>query len=750
LFSPSCSEKSGLTEISSSRKTEKAIKKSIWFEEMNPIKYRGLFYLMIIVLLGNLSSLTGLILHPDIHYFDVEHFIVGSTTCLFTLPIFIVLECYLRKHQEIKVEKEITYERIVRYGWQLASIWTIIVFASLAWNITLHKQRTTTIALAEASMVLNENLMLYNWAKSQPGVFVPVGAKAQKNPYLKDIADHRAITDSGKPLTLVNPEHLIRQICEIRPTDGPGPYSRLTSLDPLRPENAPDPWEAAALKSFEDGNDDLHTVVEVDGEKYLRLMRPMLAKPGCLECHPPQQGYRHGDIRGGISVSVPMAPLFAMSKQDIFTFLMAHGTLWFLGLMGTFLGVNRLSESIRAREHAEIRVQSIIENMFEGLITLNENWRIESCNSAASKMFGYSRVEMLGRHIGTLVKASADEKQTEVAEQVDTPLLAKVMGTPIELIGERKDGTHFALEISLSEMFSGPKHLFIAMARDITERIKSNEALLESQARIIKQEKLASLGTMVAGIAHEINNPSQAISFSMEGLKVNIEYVKKLIKGLKKYLEAESPQLAEKRDVIRRLMNELDMNLVLEGIDDIANRNIKSIERIDHIVKSTKRMAHREEVFSPCDLNTIISDAVVLTHNQVKYDLEIVKNLAPNLPPFQGLAQEMGQVFMNLIMNARDAIKEKGLSKREGRINISTSYNIKKKFIEARFEDNGIGIKKEFINKVFDPFFTTKDVNSGTGLGLNLCHRIVDSHGGQIIVKSEAGRGACFTVRLFV
>jgi len=299
-------------------------------------------------------------------------------------------------------------------------------------------------------------------------------------------------------------------------------------------------------------------------------------------------------------------------------------------------------------------------------------------------------------------------------------------------------------------MFRGPKHLFIAMVRDITERNMAKDALLESQARIIKQEKLASLGTMVAGIAHEINNPSQAISFSMDGLKMNMEYVKKLIIELQKYLEAEPAQPAEERKRIKRLMAELDMDLVLEGIDDIASRNIQSVERIDHIVKSTKRMAHSEEVFSSCDLNTIVSDAVVLTHNQVKYDLEIVMNLAPHLPPFQGLAQEMGQVFMNLIMNARDAIKEKGLSKKEGRIVISTTHNAKRKCIEARFEDNGIGINKEIINKIFDPFFTTKDIGSGTGLGLNLCHRIIDTHGGEIVVESEAGKGACFTVRLFV
>jgi signal transduction histidine kinase len=141
---------------------------------------------------------------------------------------------------------------------------------------------------------------------------------------------------------------------------------------------------------------------------------------------------------------------------------------------------------------------------------------------------------------------------------------------------------------------------------------------------------------------------------------------------------------------------------------------------------------------------------VVLTHNQVKYDLEIVKNLAPDLPSFQGLAQELGQVFMNLIMNARDAIKEKGLSKKEGRIIISTYRNRKKKCIEARFEDNGVGIKPEYINKIFDPFFTTKDIGSGTGLGLNLCHRIIDTHGGEIFVDSKPGKGACFTVRLYV
>ena len=125
---------------------------------------------------------------------------------------------------------------------------------------------------------------------------------------------------------------------------------------------------------------------------------------------------------------------------------------------------------------------------------------------------------------------------------------------------------------------------------------------------------------------------------------MNIEYVKKMISEVKKFTKVEPNKLVEEREQLNHLMDELDMDLVMEGINDIASRNIQSVERIDHIVKSTKRMAHSEEVFSSCDLNTIVNDAVVLTHNQVKYDLEIIQNLSPHLPPFQGLAQEMGQV----------------------------------------------------------------------------------------------------------
>ena len=255
---------------------------------------------------------------------------------------------------------------------------------------------------------------------------------------------------------------------------------------------------------------------------------------------------------------------------------------------------------------------------------------------------------------------------------------------------------------------------------------------------------------MVAGIAHEINNPAQAIGFSMEGLKMNAGYVKRFLTELKTCFDDDSEDLVQKREHLMALVEELDMDLVMDDIDDIAERNIESVVRISKIIKSTKRMAHFEDDFTDADLNTIVTDAVTLTHNQVKYDMSIQLDLAPDLPTFQGMPQELGQVFINLIINARDALKEKKLPKNEALLLVSTGFNPKARQLEASFKDNGVGMSEETVSKIFDPFFTTKGFGVGTGLGLNLSHMIVEAHGGWIKVESERGKGTTFTVLISI
>ena len=638
--------------------------------------------------------------------------------------------------------------KLIPFVWGLAVVWvvmgTLITAASLVWNINRQKNETIQLATIEASTVYEKDLIYHRWATQHDGVFVPITENTQPNPYLTHIPGAKVTTTSGEELTLVNPEYMIRQVYGMQTKDS-GPIEHITSLDPVRPENSADPWETKALESFDRGEPKAVSVENIGGESYLRYMRPMITEKGCLKCHA-VQGYEVGDIRGGISVAIPLAPLMAIAKEHIFFTTAAHIIFWFLGMAGIFLGTYWLTLTIRDREKMESRTRSIIDNMLDGLITLDENKKIKTFNPAATRLFGYDQEEVIGKNIYTLFRLPDKYKKMKGGDDYREEDFILVTNTPYELIGCQKNGTQFPCEISLSESRQRENYLTIAMVRDLTERKKAEKTLRDSQEYLIKQEKLASLGTMVAGIAHEINNPAQAIGFSMEGLKMNAEYVKKFLKELKKCFTDEKQDLVEKRNQLMEMVEDLDLDLVLDDIDDIAERNIESVIRINKIIKSTKRMAHFEDNFTETDLNSIVNDAVTLTHNQVKYDMSVNTDLAPDLPTFQGMPQELGQVFINLIMNARDALKEKNLTKNEALLVISTRYNRKNRQLEATFEDNGTGIKEEIVSKIFDPFFTTKGFGVGTGLGLNLSHVIVEAHGGYIKVESEYGKGTTFTV----
>jgi PAS domain S-box-containing protein len=638
--------------------------------------------------------------------------------------------------------------QLIPYTWGLAILWvlmgTIIMAASLIWNINRQKNETIQLATIEARTVYEKDLIYHRWATLHNGVFVPITEKTQPNPYLADIPGANVTTTEGMELTLVNPEYMIRQVYGMQSRDFE-PIEHITSLDPVRPENAADAWESAALESFDDGQEEAVSVEEIGGVPYLRYMRPMITEKGCLKCHA-VQGYSEGDIRGGISVAIPLAPLLSIAKAHNFASSAAHITFWILGLAGIFLGTYWLTLTIRERERMESRTRSIIDNMLDGLITLDNGVTIKSFNPAATRLFGYQPEEVIGSSIYSLFSLPEEYRKLIGREDYSEDDFILVTETPYELIGHRKDGSSFPVEISISETRVGADRLTIAMVRDLTPRKQAEMALRESKEHLIKQEKLASLGTMVAGIAHEINNPAQAIGFSMEGLKMNAEYVKKFLSELKKCLEGGSGDLYAKRDHLMDLVEELNLDLVLEDIEDISERNIESVNRISKIIKSTKRMAHFEDDFTDTDLNTVVIDAVTLTHNQVKYDMTVQLDLASNLPTFKGMPQELGQVFINLIINARDAMREKELTKNEALLIVSTRYNGEKRQLETSFRDNGTGMKEEIVSRIFDPFFTTKGFGVGTGLGLNLSHMIVEAHGGWIKVESEYGKGTVFTV----
>ena len=254
---------------------------------------------------------------------------------------------------------------INRYLLSLVVIWTAGVIASLWWNIHQLKQSILRAAQTSAEISYNKDVIYRRWVAKQGGVYVPVSDMTPPNPYLK--VPHRDIkAPDGLSLTLINPAYMTRQVNELA-LEMHNVQGHITSLNPIRPENYPDSWEREALKSFERGIKETSSIEMTSGKEYFRLMYPFVTEKSCLKCHE-LQGYKEGDIRGGISVSIPMAPLRAIERSLIIKLTLAHSFLWIIGLTGIGIITRRLWRQTLQREKAEKEVLTLsITDQLTGL-----------------------------------------------------------------------------------------------------------------------------------------------------------------------------------------------------------------------------------------------------------------------------------------------------------------------------------------------------------------------------------------------
>lgn len=228
---------------------------------------------------------------------------------------------------------KLSAERLGVYpvAFSAAILWSATIGAFLGWDIQVAQQHAEELARHEARVRFSKEVAIRNWVSSHGGVYVPATDATPPNPYLKDIPERDITTPSGKHLTLVNPAYALR-LLSTQFADPYGAKSRLTSLKPLNPANAPDSWEASILRRFEQqGETEVAEFVEMDGKPYLRQMALLPVVKGCLKCHA-QQGYKEGDVRGGIVVSVPMQPYLDSMEESIRKILWPVGAIWMAGL----------------------------------------------------------------------------------------------------------------------------------------------------------------------------------------------------------------------------------------------------------------------------------------------------------------------------------------------------------------------------------------------------------------------------------
>ncbi len=227
--------------------------------------------------------------------------------------------------------------------------WLIIIAFSLLWNWHRTNQMAIGIAKEEARATFNKDLIYRMWNASHGGLYAPITPKTQPNPNLAHIHERDIQTPSGRQLTLINPAYMLRQVHELG-SEKYGFRGHITSLNPIRPQNEPDPWEKKALESFERGNQESVELADFEDGQYLRFMRPVIAQEGCLTCHG-EQGYQVGDIRGGISVSVPMAAFRSHASVQFSTIAWGHLLFYVLGAGGIVWAMTK-------RRHMEATLQA--------------------------------------------------------------------------------------------------------------------------------------------------------------------------------------------------------------------------------------------------------------------------------------------------------------------------------------------------------------------------------------------------------
>lgn len=491
-----------------------------------------------------------------------------------------------------------------RRWWLLLALWCGVMAMAFYANAKDIRKQTTQIAIEGARNMFRMVILTRNWNASHSALYVPVTPDTPPNEYLEH-ARREVTTTDGVLLTMINPAYMTRLIAEMAQSDS-GAIFRLTSLKPIRPANAPDDWERQSLLAFEQGVKETTSIERIEQGEMLRYMAPLPVETGCLKCHE-QQGYKVGEIRGGISVS----QRYATIEQATLTGIRAATVTYLI----VFVLVSAL---------------------------------------------GWTLLELLRRRWHDLVG--------KIQELEDT------------------------------------------------------------QSQLLQSEKMASIGQLAAGVAHEINNPVGFVNSNLGTLK---NYTDSFIRLLE---SSRSGRLSEAE------LEAAEFDYLKTDVADLLRESQDGLARVKKIVGDLKAFSHVDETeWQEIDLNASLESTLNVLGHELKNKAEIVRDYA-ELPLVPCIGAQINQVFMNLLLNAAHAIGNKGT--------ITLRSGCDRHWAWVSVSDSGPGIAPEIINRIFEPFFTTRPVGKGTGLGLSLSYDIVKKHGGRIEVSSPPGEGASFKLVL--
>ncbi|MCX7240067.1 MAG: DUF3365 domain-containing protein [Burkholderiales bacterium] len=482
----------------------------------------------------------------------------------------------------------------------------LLVWAGASWwllqeHVSDIREQSIQVATEGARNMFRMVVLTRSWNASHAGIYVPVTPRTLPNPYL-DSPRRDVTTTDGQALTLINPAYMTRLIGEMAQSDL-GSVFRLTSLNPIRPQNAADPWERTALLAFERGVKEVVELTPAETGMLLRYMAPLMIEKPCLQCHA-HQGYKLGDVRGGISVSQRYAPIEAASAGSIWQTQFNYGLLF--------------------------------------VITAATGWML---------------LELLRRRW-------------------------------LELVGNTLD-------------------------------------LEATRGELLQSEKMASLGRMVAGFAHEINTPVGVAVSAVSNTDEALNRIDALL--LQEDVDEDS------------LRNEL------QGLRQGGALAMSNLRRAANLVKSFKRTSidQTSDQVRTFEMRELIDDVLFALQSTLKKCPIEISVHCPSDLRLHGMPGLMQQLLTNLVMNAIQHAFAGGT--RAGKIGIRVTRLAKDVHLE--FSDDGDGMNAEQLSRIFEPFYTTRRSEGGSGLGLYICYNIVTSQlGGSIQCHSQPQAGCRFDI----
>ncbi len=612
-----------------------------------------------------------------------------------------------------------------RYFWLLpVLVWGTLAALSAYLGLNNLDSLAENLAYERSQSMFKLIQMTRQWNAQHGGVYVPVSKSTPPNRYLED-PERDVVTTQGVELTKLNPAYMTRQLSEVARKSNSIIF-HITSLKPLNPGNTPDPWEKAALLSFEkDISEVLDYFPEGDTPVY-RYMGPLLTKKACLKCHE-KQGYEVGDVRGGISVTMPAEPIISTqqsARDQVISINFAAFTL--LTITSIFLLtkfrqqwqlIQKTKEQLAASEYF---LRSITDAAGDGVVTLDKDGTITFANPKAKQILGWDDQP------GTIDAELDEEERNKITQSYESVAKAAIRSdTDSARLERENDGSFFhinghqiPISFVASTIMEGSVIVgTVILFQDITLRKQMEKTL-------VRAETMSSLGDMVAGVAHEINTP---IGVSVTAAS---------------FLATSTTDLttAFKEDTL----TQSELVDYLDTVNEATTIILPNLERAAKLIKSFKQVSadQASEAKSHIDLKEYIESVLLSLKPELKRAGLLVTVHCPDDVQMISYPGALSQVITNLVMNS----KAHAFDQYEGG---SLTFDIKRsgEDIHILYSDNGKGISEEHLDDVFTPFFTTGRDKGNSGLGLHISQTLVQTVlKGSMTVSSKLNEGTQFSL----